>query len=132
MTRTAHNMLRAGHIVTVLLLLALSACAHSSDSRQKWSEETGLASWYGKDYHQKLTASGERYNMNDLTAAHASLPFGTRVKVTNLENGKKVTVRINDRGPSAKGRIIDVSLRAARILDMIKAGVVRVRLEVIE
>ena len=76
------------------------------------------ASWYGKPFHGKLTASGEVYNMNALTAAHNSLPFGTRVEVTNLSNKKKVTVRINDTGGFAKyGRIIDLSKKANQIID---------------
>ena len=76
------------------------------------------ASWYGKPFHGKLTASGEVYNMNALTAAHNSLPFGTRVEVTNLLNKKKVTVRINDTGGFAKyGRVIDLSKKANQIID---------------
>jgi rare lipoprotein A len=91
----------------------------------------GLASWYGGKHHGGPTASGERFNMRDLTAAHRRLPFGTRVRVTNLRNDKSVTVRINDRGPYSRGRIIDLSWAAARALDMIEAGVVRVRVEVL-
>jgi rare lipoprotein A len=91
----------------------------------------GLATWYGGKHHGGPTASGERFNMRDLTAAHRRLPFGTRVRVTNLRNGKSVTVRINDRGPYGRGRIIDLSWAAAREIDMIEAGVVRVRLEVL-
>lgn len=91
----------------------------------------GLASWYGGKHHGGPTASGERFNMRDLTAAHRRLSFGTRVRVTNLRNGKSVTVRINDRGPYSRGRIIDLSWAAAREIDMIEAGVVKVRLEVL-
>jgi len=94
--------------------------------------QTGLASWYGPDFHGKETSSKEIYNMYDMTAAHKSLPFGTHVMVTNLENGKSVMVRINDRGPFVKGRIIDLSYSAARILDMVDQGVVKVRIEVVE
>ena len=92
----------------------------------------GIASWYGKDFHGKETASGETYNMYDLTAAHRTLAFGSRLKVTNLDNGKDVVVRVNDRGPFTKGRIIDLSFEAARRLDMISEGTARVELTVLE
>ena len=95
-------------------------------------EMEGIASWYGKDFHGKETASGETYNMYDLTAAHRTLALGSRVKVTNLDNGKDVVVRVNDRGPFTKGRIIDLSFEAARRLDMISEGTARVELTVLE
>ncbi len=85
-------------------------------------EETGIASWYGKDFHGKKTANGERYNMKALTAAHKTLPFGTYVKVTRFDNGKETIVRINDRGPFVKERIIDLSYKAASEIGMIGAG----------
>ncbi len=91
--------------------------------------ETGLASWYGPRFHGKLTASGEVFNQEKFTAAHRTLPWGSRVKVTNLANGKSVEVRINDRGPFSKGRIIDVSRAAARALGMMKSGITTVRIE---
>jgi rare lipoprotein A len=91
--------------------------------------ETGLASWYGAKHHGKLTASGEVFNQEHFTAAHPTLPWGSRVKVINLDNGKSVDVRINDRGPFKKGRIIDVSRAAARALGMVGQGITRVRLE---
>jgi rare lipoprotein A len=91
--------------------------------------ETGLASWYGAKHHGKLTASGEVFNQERFTAAHPSLPWGTRVKVINLDNGKSVYVRINDRGPFKKGRIIDVSRAAARALGMVQRGIAPVRIE---
>ena len=90
--------------------------------------ETGTASWYGPGFHGKTTANGEKYDMNGLTAAHRTLAFGTKVKVINLDNGKSVTVRINDRGPYAKGRIIDLSKGAAKKVDMIEAGTAKVKL----
>lgn len=93
--------------------------------------ETGVASWYGFPYHGRRAASGEVYNMEQLTAAHRTLPFQTWVEVTNLSNGKQVDVRINDRGPFAKGRIVDLSQAAARDIDMLRAGTARVRLKVI-
>ncbi len=92
----------------------------------------GLASWYGPGFHGRRTASGEVFDMYKKTAAHRTLPFGTRVRVTNLSNGKSVIVRINDRGPAVKGRIIDLSYGAARALGMITQGVVRVKIEVLE
>lgn len=94
--------------------------------------QIGLASWYGADFHHKQTASGERYDMRDLTAAHRSLPLHTVVRVTNLTNNRSVLLRINDRGPFAPGRVIDVSRGAAELLDMTKLGVVPVRVEVFD
>jgi peptidoglycan lytic transglycosylase len=90
----------------------------------------GLASWYGREFARRHTASGERFDMHDLTAAHRTLPLDTIVKVTNLDNNRSVLVRINDRGPFARGRIIDLSRGAAEMLGMMKAGVVPVRIEV--
>jgi len=92
--------------------------------------EEGIASWYGKPYHGRTTASGERYDMHALTAAHRTLPFQTMVKVINLDNRRSVVVRITDRGPFIKGRIIDLSKAAAKKLDMVERGIVRVRIEV--
>ena len=94
-------------------------------------DRAGKASWYGKRYHGRTTASGERFDMNAMTAAHRSLPFGTRVRVTNLANRRSVVLTINDRGPYAGGRIIDVSRRAAEILGMVRKGVVRVRVHTV-
>jgi rare lipoprotein A len=91
--------------------------------------ETGLASWYGPKFHGKRTASGEVFNQEHFTAAHPTLPWGSRVTVINLDNGKSVDVRINDRGPFKRGRIIDVSRAAARALDMVGRGITTVRLE---
>ena len=93
--------------------------------------QEGIASWYGGKHHGGPTASGERFNKHAMTAAHRTLPMGTRVRVTNKKNGRTVVVRINDRGPYGKGRIIDLSEAAARQLDMIDAGVVQVRVEVL-
>ncbi len=84
--------------------------------------QTGEASWYGREFHGRVTASGERFNMNEYTAAHRTLPFGTVVMVKNLDNGKSVQVRINDRGPYKKNRILDLSYAAAKDLDMISSG----------
>ena len=93
--------------------------------------ERGMATWYGGRLNGGPTASGERFDQDDLTAAHRTLPFGARVKVTNLNNGLSVVVRINDRGPYGHGRIIDLSRAAARIIKMIEAGVVPVTLEIV-
>lgn len=98
---------------------------------ENYSEE-GLASWYGDDFHGRSTASGERYNMHDSTAAHKILPMNTRVRVTNLENGRIAIVRINDRGPFVSGRIIDVSHKAAQELDIVSKGTARVRIETLD
>ncbi|MFZ1984595.1 MAG: septal ring lytic transglycosylase RlpA family protein, partial [Desulfatitalea sp.] len=87
-----------------------------------------LASYYAHKFHGRRTASGERYNENAMTAAHRRLAFGTRVTVHNVENGRAVEVRINDRGPHRKGRIIDLSYGAARQLGMLKDGVARVKI----
>ena len=95
------------------------------------STETGMASWYGVPYHGRRSASGEIYDMEKLTAAHRALPFQTWVEVTNLSNGKQVNVRITDRGPFVGGRIIDLSMAAARQIDMVRSGTARVRLKVI-
>lgn len=94
-------------------------------------ELEGKASWYGKPYHGRKTASGEKYDMNDFTAAHRTLPFGTRVRVENLENRLTVVVRINDRGPFVDDRVIDVSYAAARALEMLVGGVVPVRIVIL-
>src|SRR5438045_5657454 len=94
--------------------------------------QIGTASWYGKQFHGRETASGERYDMFQLTAAHRTLPLGTWVKVTNLRNGRWVLVRINDRGPVPQQRIIDLSYSAARVLNMSGQGIARVRLDLVK
>jgi rare lipoprotein A len=90
-------------------------------------DETGIASWYGPTFYGKYTANGEPYDGNALTAAHRTLPMPVNVRVTNLDNGKSVVVRVNDRGPYARGRIIDLSRRAAELLDVVQTGTARVR-----
>lgn len=120
----------------VVLLLIASSCGvirRSSPPELSGSGRiigSGIASWYGPNFHGKLTANGERYNMNDYTAAHKTLPFNTMVRVDNVENGKSVVVRINDRGPYIDNRIIDLSRKAAREIDMIGTGTTSVRLSV--
>jgi rare lipoprotein A len=91
--------------------------------------ESGEASYYGAKHHGKKTASGERFDQAQLTAAHRTLPFGTRVRVTNLDNDKSVIVRINDRGPYSRKRLIDISKSAAEQLDMLRSGVAPVRVQ---
>jgi rare lipoprotein A len=92
----------------------------------------GVASYYGREHHGKKTANGETFNMNKLTAAHRTLPFGTQVKVTNLSNQRSVIVRINDRGPYYQGRIIDLSQAAAERLEMVKSGITNVKVEILD
>jgi rare lipoprotein A len=91
----------------------------------------GLASWYGPGFHGRRSASGERFNQNAMTAAHRHLPFGTQVRVTNVNNGRSVVVRINDRGPYARGRVIDLSAAAAKVLGLVQTGVAPVQIDVL-
>jgi rare lipoprotein A len=113
-------------ILTTALMLTF--CGSQTPVRQPPSyQATGLASYYAHKFHGRKTASGETYHRDKLTAAHRSLPFGTRLKVTNLANGREVMVRVNDRGPFVKGRIIDLSYAAALELKMVRQGVVRVK-----
>jgi rare lipoprotein A len=107
-------------------ILLLSAALASADP-----EMQGMASWYGGKFHGRLTSNGEIFDTNTLTAAHKTLPFGTLVKVTNLDNGKSVVVRINDRGPFVEGRIIDLSRAGAEGIDMVGQGVAHVSLEIV-
>lgn len=115
-------------LCALLLVLLLAGCGTLGGPKRT---AKGQASWYGNEYQGRPTASGEPFDQNALTAAHRKYPFGTIVKVTNRRNGQSVTVRINDRGPTKKKRIIDVSRAAARELGMIEAGVVPVKLHVV-
>jgi len=124
---------------SLALMLLAAGCARRSTARlpaplpaKIGSTETGIASWYGVPYDGRPAASGEIFDMEKLTAAHRALPFQTWVEITNLSNGKQVDVRITDRGPFVRGRIIDLSMAAARQIDMVRAGTARVRLKVIE
>ncbi|MGO2452126.1 septal ring lytic transglycosylase RlpA family protein [Pseudomonas taetrolens] len=110
------------------LLSLLTGCA-SHDVDPRGYDKTGTASYYGARHHGKRTASGEPFNQNALTAAHPRLPFGTRLLVTNLSNKKSVVVRVNDRGPYTRGRIIDVSRKAAQQLGMLRSGTAKVRVQ---
>jgi rare lipoprotein A len=122
------------HIYLILGLLLMAGCfAHDKKipSLNNGNSQLGIASWYGPSFHGKPSASGEPYDMWALTAAHRTLPFGTWVQVTKVETGKRVTVRINDRGPFIEGRIIDLSYGAARELAMIGEGTADVRLTIV-
>ncbi len=115
-------------IVIAIATICLTGCANaSSEARPK---QTGLASWYGKECRK--TASGERYDPSSMTAAHRTLPFGTKVRVTTIKTQRSVVLRINNRGPFRKGRIIDVSRAAAQQLGMTGSGIARVEVEVLE
>lgn len=113
----------------LLVFTLLVGCGSRPYSPGSAPGEIGYASWYGDKFHGRPTASGEQYDMYHFTAAHRTAPFGTRFRVVNLENDKSVVVRINDRGPFVRGRIIDLSLTAAREIDLIRAGTAKVRLE---
>lgn len=108
-----------------------TADAGSAAKKKSGFQQKGIASWYGGKFHGRTTASGERYDMNKMTAAHKKLPFGSMVKVTNMDNGRQVVVRITDRGPFVHGRIIDLSRAAAKKIDMIQAGTARVHIRVL-
>ncbi|MGE5175415.1 MAG: septal ring lytic transglycosylase RlpA family protein [Hyphomicrobiales bacterium] len=130
--------------LAILVSLMVFGCASSggalrpsadpprADARTGDDAEIGLASYYAHRFDGRRTAYGERYDEDDLTAAHPTLPAGTMVRVTNLENGRKVVLRINDRGPWKKDRVIDVSYAAARKLGFVRDGIARVRVEVVE
>jgi len=113
-------------------LLLVSGCATiGGRPPAAGRSEVGLASYYARKFEGRRTASGERYDAGEMTAAHRTLEFGTRVRVTRLDDGRQVEVRINDRGPWVEGRVIDLSRRAAERLDIVRAGTARVRVEVV-
>jgi rare lipoprotein A len=127
----------AAGVLVVVTVLGVAACA-APVSRPKvtppavgGSTQTGRASWYGQAHHSQMTASGERFDMHALTAAHPTLPFGTRLRVVNLDNDRAVDVRVNDRGPVVPGRILDLSYAAARALGAIGPGLIPIRLTVL-
>ena len=117
-------------IISGMMTLLFFCCARVTYPPSE-TIQTGIASWYGPNFHGKATSNREVYDMYDLTAAHKSLPFGTFLVVTNLNNGKSVTVRINDLGPFVKDRIIDLSYAAAKAVDMIDTGTAPVKLEIL-
>lgn len=114
--------------MTILLCLFSCCCLFGTSAS---TAKFGVASFYGADFHGKKTASGETFDQWKLTCAHRDLPFGTRLKVTNLKNKRSVIVRVNDRGPWVAGRTIDLSYAAAQKIDMIRDGVIRVRIEIL-
>lgn len=135
--------LRSANWITALILAAsLAACTTTTPPPPPTPEPpaassgnyigSGKASYYGNKHQNKLTANGERFDQGSLTAAHRTLPFGTRVLVTNTRNGKSVVVRINDRGPFVRGRVIDLSKAAFERIASTRSGVVSVRLEKVE
>jgi len=134
--------MRQALVITVSLGLFLLSCAEKRTVRAAApppqpvsgvaAAEVGVASWYGHPYHGRTSASGEVYDMEQFTAAHRTLPFGTLVRVVNLDNTKTVDVRINDRGPFVDDRIIDLSHAAARAIDLVGPGTAKVRLEVLQ
>ena len=115
-----------------LILISIIACSKKDGTKLKnVFLGIGKSSWYGPGFHGKKTANGEKFDMNSLTAAHKHLEFNTMVRVTNIENKKNVVVRINDRGPATKHRVIDLSKQAAKEIDLIKKGIVDVKLEIV-
>jgi rare lipoprotein A len=136
LTRTAFFLAAMMHAVAAFCLLSPPAASAQKSHHAAKGTQTGLASFYGRAFDGKKTASGEQFDSDELTAAHPSYPLGTRVRVTNLEKGGSVVVRVTDRGPTSpnrrKGVIIDLSRAAASRLQMRKDGLVRVRLQVIE
>jgi len=129
--------MRGSSAVLLLGLLLLSGCASGGGLMgmgpgEVDEAEVGVASYYARKFEGRRTASGERYDAGEMTAAHRTLAFGTRVRVTRLDDGRHVEVRINDRGPWVEGRVIDLSRRAAGKLDILRAGTARVRVEVVD
>ncbi|CAI8728422.1 septal ring lytic transglycosylase RlpA family protein [Methylocaldum szegediense] len=121
---------------SLLSIYLASSCtvghARTASSKNLSSVQKGIASYYSDRFHGRRTASGERYDRNGLTAMHRSLPFGTRIRVTNLSNNRSVEVRVNDRGAPTNKRLLDLSRRAAQKLGFIKQGLAQVKLEVIQ
>jgi rare lipoprotein A len=127
------HILKTEYILAFFFIISslFSGCSHMHAPERGW-QQVGTASWYGKDFHGKPTASGEIYNMYGYSAAHKTLPLGTRVRVTNMKNNRQIVVPINDRGPFVGRRIIDMSYGAARHLGMVKEGLAKVHVEVIQ
>jgi rare lipoprotein A len=120
-----------GEAFVVKAMIGLTLFGLLSCAKEPTHTLRGIASWYGEPHHGRLTANGERFDMYDFTAAHRSLPMGTRVRVTNLSNGRSTVVTVNDRGPSIRGRVIDLSYAAARRIGLIGPGTAPVQLEVL-
>ena len=126
------TLIKSNYFIILVLALGLSACSSFSQQTKPHFAETGLASYYADKYQGRLTASGEPFNQYAKTAAHKTLPFGTVVKVVNLNNSRYVVVRINDRGPFVKGRVIDLSKSAFNSIASLRKGVIRVRMTTVE
>ncbi|HEY9186533.1 MAG TPA: septal ring lytic transglycosylase RlpA family protein [Ignavibacteria bacterium] len=118
--------------ITFILIVLILKVASANNLQDEKKNNLGIASYYCMKHENKRTASGEKYKSSNLTAAHRTLPFGTLVKVTNLKNNKSVIVKINDRGPFVKGRILDLSYSAAKEIDMLMNGMAKVKIEVID
>jgi len=132
MTLRRHSSIVSGLGLLLAALAGSCATAHRpTPGAIPVREEVGEASWYGPDFHGRLTANGERYNMLGLTAAHRTLPFNTLLRVTNLANERSIVVRVNDRGPFLKGRVLDLSYAAARALGANRSGVIRVKIRIV-
>jgi rare lipoprotein A len=131
---------QSGYFLLILFLFTTLACEQDTEYTSGYEQEieaneilqTGIASWYGPGFHGRITSSRDRFDQNELTAAHRTLPFNTVVEVVNLENDKTVEVRINDRGPYSRNRIIDLSRAAAEEIDMVDTGVTEVELILVE
>ena len=136
-THLARGLVRAFCAAALLVLVGCSSTpkvggGSSGGSVASGHSESGMASYYGNEFQSRKTASGERFDQGKLTAAHRTLPFGTRLKVTNTQNGRSVVVRVNDRGPFARGRIIDLSRSAFKSIAGLNAGVVHVHIQVVD
>ena len=123
-------------LFVAILAVSIASCATPkipTTSSYKKSEATftGIASWYGRKFNGRRTASGARFNMHKMTAAHRNLPFGTVLEITNLKNEKKVLVTVTDRGPFVKNRVLDVSYEAAKRLDFVRTGIAHIRARVV-
>ena len=119
------------HLAPVVALLTTAALAQAP-AKNPTSEMTGVCSYYARMHNGHTTAGGEKFDSNAMTAAHRTLPMGTKLKVTNLSNGKSVVVKVNDRGPFVKGRLLSVTRRAAQELGFVKQGVTKVKMEPVE
>lgn len=135
---TCYRKMRYRRALGIVALLVISGCSVPAAKvpppplPESRVSQTGIASWYGPGFHGKATASGEIYNQDDMTAAHQTLPLGAKVMVTNLENGSAAEVLVNDRGPFAKNRVIDLSYAAAQSINMVGPGTALVRIDVVD
>jgi rare lipoprotein A len=136
-THLARGLARAFCAVALLVLVGCSSApkvggGSLGGGATSGHSESGMASYYGNEFQSRKTASGERFDQGKLTAAHRTLPFGTRLKVINTQNGRSVVVRVNDRGPFARGRIIDLSRSAFKSIASLNSGVVHVHIQVVD